>query len=151
VEEPEFWRRLEFRICAEFEGFEDNELRWYWCDGLLPDRYDRHGGHWHISGRAWIETQNKPAHRSAPATRRRGQRRPGQRWRGQWRPGQWRPGQWRDSRPGPWTFTLIVRHTGERDTIDWDGLLPTDRLTGWLTPDPASGTLKIDPASGYED
>jgi hypothetical protein len=122
VEEPEFWGRLEYRICAELEGFEDDQLRWYWCDGLVPDRYDRHGGHWHISGRAWIETRNKPG---------RGQR--------------------RDSRQEPWTFTLIARHPGDRDAIDWDQLLPSDQLTGWLTPDPASKTLKIDPASGYND
>jgi hypothetical protein len=131
VEEAEFWLRLEYRICAEFEGFEDNELRWYWCDGLDPDRYERHGGEWHISGRAWILTENKPARRSAAPARRRRQR--------------------RDSRPGTWTFTLIVRAAGDRDAIDWDGLLPGDGLTGWLTPDPASGTLKIDPASGYND
>jgi hypothetical protein len=131
VDEPEFWVRLEYRICAEFEGFEDDQLHWYWCDGLLPDRYDRHGGHWRISGRAWIETQNKPARRSAAPTHRRGRR--------------------RDSRQEPWTFTLVAGHAGDRDTIDWNGLLPGDGLTGWLTPDPASKTLRIDPASGYND
>lgn len=122
MDEPEFWLRLEYRICEEFEGFEDNQLRWYWCDGLLPDRYDQHGVHLHISGRAWIETRNRPG---------RGQR--------------------LDSRHGPWRFTLIARHTAHRDAIDWDGLLPSGRLTGWLTPEPASKTLKIDPASGYND
>lgn len=132
MEEPEFWLLLEFRICDEFEGFEDNQLRWYWCDGLQPDRYDRQGGDWHITGRAWILTQNKPSRRSLAQSRKRGRRR-------------------RDSGPGTWTFTLIARNAGDRDAIDWEGLLPSDRLTGWLTPDPSSKTLKIDPASGYND
>jgi hypothetical protein len=75
VEEPEFWRRLEYRICTEFRGSKDDHLRWYWCDGLVPQRYDR--------------------------------------------------------------------HAGDRDAIDWAGLLPSDELTGWLTADPVSKILKI--------
>jgi len=35
-----FWLRLERRICAEFEGFDDRQLRWYWCDGLIAEEYD---------------------------------------------------------------------------------------------------------------
>ena len=38
--ERDFWAALEFRICAEFDGFEDRLLRHYWCDGLIPDDYD---------------------------------------------------------------------------------------------------------------
>jgi hypothetical protein len=38
--EARFWQSLEFRVCAEFSGFEDAELRHYWCDGLVPDKYD---------------------------------------------------------------------------------------------------------------
>ncbi|GIJ34539.1 hypothetical protein [Micromonospora sediminimaris] len=37
MDEQDFWVRLEFRICAEFRGFEDRHLRWYWCDGLVAD------------------------------------------------------------------------------------------------------------------
>jgi hypothetical protein len=114
VEEPEFRGRLEYRICEELRGLEDDQLRWHWCDGLLPEQYDRHGGQWHISGRAWI-------------------------------------GQRQGSRQEPWTFTLIARHAGDRDAINWDRLLPASQLTGWLTPDPASKTLKIDPTSGYSN
>jgi hypothetical protein len=40
VDESEFWLRLERRICAEFEGFDDRQLRWYWCDGLSAEEYD---------------------------------------------------------------------------------------------------------------
>ena len=38
--ETAFWTALEFRICAEFAGFEDGLLRRHWCDGLVPDLYD---------------------------------------------------------------------------------------------------------------
>jgi len=43
MQEPEFWQRLEFRICAEFRGFADHALRSYWCDGLIPEEYDLAG------------------------------------------------------------------------------------------------------------
>jgi len=122
VDEPEFWGRLEYRICDEFRGFEDDHLRFYWCDGLVPERYDRHGGEWHISGLAWIGTLNKSKRQER-----------------------------RDSGQEPWKFTLIARHAGDRGEIDWHELLPSDRLTGWLTPDPGNKTLKIDPAAGYDD
>ena len=29
MEEKEFWRRLEFRVCAEFAGFADRRMRHY--------------------------------------------------------------------------------------------------------------------------
>jgi len=38
--EKNFWVALEFRICAEFAGFEDKGLRSHWCDGLIPEHYD---------------------------------------------------------------------------------------------------------------
>jgi hypothetical protein len=53
VDEPEFWGRLEHRICAEFRGLEDEHLRFCWCDGLVPERYDAHGEDCHITGLAW--------------------------------------------------------------------------------------------------
>jgi len=53
VDEQEFWRRLEFRICAEFAGFADRQLRFYWCDGLVPDDYDLTGAEPHVSGVAY--------------------------------------------------------------------------------------------------
>jgi hypothetical protein len=105
VDEPEFWGRLEYRICDEFRGFDDEHLRFYWCDGLVPERYDKDGGEWHISGTAWIVTQHKP-----------------------------RRQEHHHSEQGPWTFTLIARHAGDRDKINWQELLPSDSLTGWLTP-----------------
>jgi hypothetical protein len=40
--ERDFWIALEYRICREFEGFEDRTLRNLGCDGLLPEEYDLH-------------------------------------------------------------------------------------------------------------
>ena len=114
MDEPEFWARLEYRICDEFRGLDDDHLRFYWCDSLVPERHDTHGEECHISGLAWI-------------------------------------GQHKQTSQQRWEFTLVVRHARDRDEIDWHGLLPGDRLTGWLTPDPSSKTLKIDPAAGRND
>jgi len=53
MQEPEFWQRLEFRICAEFRGFADHSLRSYWCDGLIPEEYDLAGAERRITGVAF--------------------------------------------------------------------------------------------------
>jgi len=53
MQEPEFWQRLEFRICAEFRGFADHALRSYWCDGLIPEEYDLVGAERRITGVAF--------------------------------------------------------------------------------------------------
>jgi len=53
MEEPDFWVRLEFRICAEFRGLDDQLLRRYWCDGLIAERYDLLPPQPCIRGRAW--------------------------------------------------------------------------------------------------
>ena len=53
MDEKEYWPRLEYRICAEFAGFADKHLRYYWCDGLIPDDYDLGAEDPCIRGRAW--------------------------------------------------------------------------------------------------
>ncbi len=53
MDEADFWKRLEFRICAEFAGSVDSRLRFCWCDGLVPEEYDLAGGERRIEGRAW--------------------------------------------------------------------------------------------------
>jgi hypothetical protein len=114
MEEPEFWQRLEFRICAEFEGFADRRLRFYWCDGLFPEEFDLAGGDRQITGVALCGNRGHGLDR--------------------------------------WQFTLVLsRDTASRDQIDWSALLPSDRLTGWLTPDPQNKTLRLEPLSGYDD
>jgi hypothetical protein len=51
-----------------------------------------------------------------------------------------------------WRFTLVVgQEAACPRQVDWSALLPSDRLTGWLTPDPENKTLRIDPRSGYDD
>ncbi|MFG2045125.1 hypothetical protein [Dactylosporangium sp. NPDC048998] len=53
MDEKDFWVRLEFRICTEFEGFEDKHLRWYGCDGLVAEEYDLLGAEPCVRGQAW--------------------------------------------------------------------------------------------------
>lgn len=53
MEEQEFWFRLEFRICAEFRGFADNQLRYHWCDGLVAEEYDFCAAQPEVRGLAW--------------------------------------------------------------------------------------------------
>lgn len=36
----EFWSALEYRVTREFRGFAERDLRYYSCDGLIPDEYD---------------------------------------------------------------------------------------------------------------
>jgi GrpB-like predicted nucleotidyltransferase (UPF0157 family) len=51
--ESDYWQRLEYRICREFEGFADERLRRFWCDGLDPEEYDLAAAEPCIRGRAW--------------------------------------------------------------------------------------------------
>jgi hypothetical protein len=112
VDEQQFWRRLEFRVCAELAGFADRRQRRYWCDGLLPDDYDLAGAEPRISGTAYC----------GPGGQER------------------------------WRFILLIgRPAASAAGIDWPGLLPAGRLTGWLTPDPRQRTLRINPKAGYDD
>jgi hypothetical protein len=53
VDEEDFWIRLEYRICAEFRGFADRELRDNWCDGMDVEEYDLRPPRRTIRGRAW--------------------------------------------------------------------------------------------------
>jgi len=112
VDEAEFWGRLERRISAEFAGFAERRLRFYWCDGLFPEACNLVGEESRILGEALCGSSGQE----------------------------------------PWRFTLVVGHEAEsRDQIDWSKLLPSSRLTGWLTPDPEKKTLWMDPLSGYDD
>jgi hypothetical protein len=53
VDEREFWQRLEFRICAEFQGFEDKRLRRFWRDGIVAEEYDLLRAQSCVGGQAW--------------------------------------------------------------------------------------------------
>lgn len=52
--EREYWGHLEYRICREFAGMQDWNLRHYWCDGLIPERYHLGDPETRITGYAWI-------------------------------------------------------------------------------------------------
>jgi hypothetical protein len=52
--ERDYWLSLEYRICHEFAGMEDRNLRYLWCDGFIPARCLLDGPDPRITGRAWI-------------------------------------------------------------------------------------------------
>ncbi|HZD02226.1 MAG TPA: hypothetical protein VFA46_19155 [Actinomycetes bacterium] len=54
MDEPDYWARLERRVCQELARFEDNRLRYLWCDGFLPEAVDLRAEEPCIRGRAWI-------------------------------------------------------------------------------------------------
>jgi hypothetical protein len=55
VDEEDFWVRLEYRICAEFRGFGDRELRKNWCDGMDAEEYELRPPRPDIYGRSWCD------------------------------------------------------------------------------------------------
>jgi hypothetical protein len=54
MDEADFWGSLEYRICHEFAGMRNFDLRHLWCDGFTPERYSLDGSEPRIVGRAWI-------------------------------------------------------------------------------------------------
>lgn len=54
MDESQFWPHLEGRICGEFAGMPEKRLRYFWCDGFLPETYDLEGVSPRITGRCWI-------------------------------------------------------------------------------------------------
>jgi hypothetical protein len=110
--EKAFWASLEFRICREFAGFEDKQLRSNWCDGLVPDEYDLQSEQPSIRGTAYCG--------------RSGQER--------------------------WRFMLLIGNSvGSAADIDWESLLPSAAVTGWLSPHLSERQLILDPLSSRPD
>jgi hypothetical protein len=54
MDEAGYWMHLEYRICREFAAMQNWDLRHYWCDGLIPDRYHLQGSPPRITGQAWV-------------------------------------------------------------------------------------------------
>jgi len=52
--ESEYWLRLEYRLESEFDGLPERHLRYYWCDGFLPQQYFLDEEPPRIAGKAWI-------------------------------------------------------------------------------------------------
>jgi hypothetical protein len=46
----DFWSALEFRVCRELAGVPDTSIRFWWCDGFIPEPPPRgrevHGDVW---------------------------------------------------------------------------------------------------------
>jgi hypothetical protein len=54
MDEAAYWGHLEYRICREFAAMQNWELRYYWCDGLIPEQYLLGHSEPRITGQAWI-------------------------------------------------------------------------------------------------
>jgi hypothetical protein len=54
MDEPEYWRSLEFRVTREFGGMREQHFRYFWCDGFVPERYLLDAAAPRITGRAFI-------------------------------------------------------------------------------------------------
>lgn len=54
MDESEYWRRLEYRVCRELRGLADDELRCLWCDGFIAEGFHADDTGATISGRLWI-------------------------------------------------------------------------------------------------
>jgi hypothetical protein len=52
--EEDYWLRLEYRVCRELAGMEDNALRFLWCDGFIPEMYFLDDPTPQITGHAWV-------------------------------------------------------------------------------------------------
>ena len=52
--ETEFWSDLEFRLCRELAALPQNELRYLWCDGFIPEAYLLNDPDPCVTGRVWI-------------------------------------------------------------------------------------------------
>lgn len=63
MNEQEFWRRLEFRVCAELAGLADPRLRYHWCDGLVPEAYNLTSAEPHIDGVAYMGRRRQASQR----------------------------------------------------------------------------------------
>jgi hypothetical protein len=54
IDESDYWVALEYRICREVEGFAEEPLRRFWCDGLEPLCYHLDPPEPCVRGRAWF-------------------------------------------------------------------------------------------------
>ena len=54
MDETDYWVSLEYRLCREFAGMTNWNLRHLWCDGFIPERYHLGDSEPRITGCAWI-------------------------------------------------------------------------------------------------
>ena len=51
----DFFISLEHRVTRELAGMRRPELRCWWCDGFLPEKFVVTGGGCHVSGKVWFD------------------------------------------------------------------------------------------------
>lgn len=54
MDESDFWLALEHRLCLEFAEMPENEFRYLWCDGFIPELYLADHPSPSISGKVWV-------------------------------------------------------------------------------------------------
>ena len=59
MREDEFWPALEYRVSRELASLPNDELRYLWCDGFLPEDRLLEGGASSIRGRVWIADEKR--------------------------------------------------------------------------------------------
>lgn len=63
MDEAEFWGRLEFRLCREFNTLERCRRLGLWCDGIYPKASVLDAPRFEIHGCAWIGLGPRRQHR----------------------------------------------------------------------------------------
>src|SRR5258707_732226 len=53
--ETDYFRHLEMRVSRELAGMRQRDLRNWWCDGFLPEKFVVTGNGCHVSGKVWID------------------------------------------------------------------------------------------------
>jgi hypothetical protein len=54
MNEQEFWSRLTYRVSSELAQFEDDRLRFLWCDGFKPEGVEIRDGVTVVIGYTWF-------------------------------------------------------------------------------------------------
>ncbi len=54
--ESEYFGHLERRVSRELAGMRQRELRGWWCDGFIPEKFVVTGEGCHVAGKVWIGT-----------------------------------------------------------------------------------------------
>ena len=54
--ETDYFGHLEMRLSREFAGMRDPDLRGWWCDGFIPEKFVATGKGCHVSGKVWIDS-----------------------------------------------------------------------------------------------
>lgn len=54
MDEFDYWKHLELRLCREFDGIDGFRQLRLWCDGFIPERHALDADPPVIRGTAWI-------------------------------------------------------------------------------------------------